>query len=119
MTAYTTYEVASGNILKTGTCPDNAVELQRDNASQRVVAEPSNPLTDYVKNGKVVPRQEMKLKVTGARIEWLPIPCYVTVDRKVYHVLDGAIDFTANLPGEYRLVIDAPGFLSHAIVIGL
>lgn len=119
MSAYTTYEVANGNIIKTGTCPANAVELQRDNAAQRVVAEPSNPLTDYVKDGKVVPRQAMNPKITGARIEWLPVPCYVTVDRQVYHVLDGVVDFSANLPGEYRLVIDAPGFLSHAIVIVL
>lgn len=54
MTAYAVYKVDTGEIIRTGVCPESAVSLKASGDNEALVVGSASDLHDYVKDGEIV-----------------------------------------------------------------
>jgi hypothetical protein len=59
----------------------------------------------------------MVVKIEGNIISELPNPTYVRVEDKEYVVDDGVFEFSSNLPGPYRIILNSPQFLEREVTL--
>ena len=70
-------------------------------------------LTDYVKDGQLVPRPTVSVPETAELVvgqtgvvENLPKPCRILVDGEEHVLEDGELEIEATMPAEYTIVFD-------------
>lgn len=71
--------------------------------------------THYVSDGRAIEKKKMVVKIEGNVILNLPNPTYVSVEGQQYVVDDGDFEFTSNLPGPYRVILNSPKFLETEV----
>jgi hypothetical protein len=122
-----------GQIRRAIDCPAFLVEanIPTNGAPHLIVDAPLNAEAVYVDLSTEPPSARDKPPitptVTGLTVTGLPIPCTVTVaDAGLpdlhgvgteYEVTDGAVDFSATLPGTYRLTFRALHHLPASVVL--
>lgn len=73
--------------------------------------------TYYISDGRPVEKKPMIVKVENNVISNLPNPTYILVESKQYVVEDGVFEFSSNLPGPYRVVLNSPQFQETEVIL--
>jgi hypothetical protein len=120
---FTVYNPTTGEILRTGQCPEGAADLQAG-AGESVLYEASDPFSQYVSGGALTAKQNLsaswdKTQVTAdgvdtATLSGLPDPITFHIDGDSYEVVGGTLSFKASTPGEYRIEAVHPEYLYAA-----
>lgn len=105
MSSFVIYD-ADGVILRTGHCPESMLEIQAQ-AGEFILEGAANDATQYISNGIVANKHAIAPIVSGLIVSNLPIPCALTIDNTQYQCTDGVAELSFNLPGTYRVRIEA------------
>ena len=98
------YEVKSGQITRSVTCPDNAVPLQYNHETENFLEHDRiDDALFYVHNGQVEPRPEFQEVISGTVITGLPNPTTVATNGITTIVTDGEADLTFEHNGVYMV----------------
>lgn len=123
MSNYTVYDVITGEILRSGACPDDIVSLQAVDESEAVLTVKSNDAANYVdlsgSDPVIADRIPLPHSVDGNVISGLPVPVQVRVDGPLmdaFEVPDGEIEFAPPVPGTYTLTLTAGAMYLLAVV---
>lgn len=113
---FVVYDVRTGEILRTGYCPEDAVDLQASGEHEAVIADQdASDTRDYVVDGEIVERPALgPISQTAiladdadeAVLTGLPQPCTVRINGEPVTVGDGHLVFTASVAGTYVVEID-------------
>jgi hypothetical protein len=108
--AFTVYDMNTGQVLRTGSCPYGHAEIQAIRPNEGVVLG-TFLHDDYFHDGqKFVVKREMLLTREGAFLRGLPIPCVVRIEGDEYVCEDGDIELSFEYPGSYMLRFEAHGY---------
>ena len=118
---------ANGKILRTGSAPPQYVAMQARAGETAVVCDAGvSDARHYVCECEFVEQQPLIATwdtqvINGteeeATLSGLPIPCTVYVDGTPVEVLDGSFEFSAEVPGDYRIRVDETMFLTKDWII--
>lgn len=100
---YIIYDIASGSILKSLSCPEDMIELQIDDSTSYIEHERVDDSKFYIVNDTVVPRPTFSESVSGTTISGLPIPTTVIAEGTPYTITDGSAELSFSLPGTYKV----------------
>lgn len=122
MSAYLVYDVASGEILRSGTAPAAQHALQAIEPGEAVLSEAGDDASEYVDLATlgVTARQAMTpaTTITTGQVEitGLPLPCTIAWEGQEAEVTDGIATIDFDEPGDYALTIRArPQYLDHTL----
>jgi hypothetical protein len=113
----------TGKILRTGNCPERMVYLQEIAAHEVAFAEAADDQLHYydIATAQRMDRPPMQAALSASTVPadgvsevsltGLPIPCVVRVEQTTYHVPDGRLDISFDLPGRYVLRVEAFPYL--------
>jgi hypothetical protein len=96
------YLQATGQILRSVTCPEDMIALQYDPATEAYLEH--DRVDDaflYIVDGEIVDRPVFEAIVVGTTIANLPNPTTVVANGKSYEVTDGVAELSFDYPGEY------------------
>jgi len=123
MKSYIVYNNSTGQILRTGACPDDMVSIQKLSIEEDVIEGEAHDLTQYVIfpsllviNKEANPASIDKISITAdgidtATISDLPNPTDVRINKDKYVVTDGTFEFTVDTTGTYIIICDAFPYL--------
>ena len=116
--AYTFYRPETGAITHTISCPDDSLDLHVQDHLEHVEGT-FDPRTHYLPGGVPTPLRTMMPVVTGRYVANLPVPCTAIVfpEGIHYEIDDGEIEFAPDLPGPYRVLLIADGYLNAEVTL--
>lgn len=95
---------AQGEILQTGTCPDDMLAIQGwDGVS--VVEGQADLSLDYVFDGEVAPRIASPATLTDMTLASLPVPCVISINGTDYPCDDATAELSFPNPGKYAIKV--------------
>ena len=116
----------SGKIKRLISCPEYMAESQCGDGEGFLV-EWYDSILYYIHNGEATlcPTQETTLSHTFALangidevvLQYLPIPCTVTVANAVYEVDDGTLEISFDTPGEYQVTVTSFPYLDKTFTV--
>ena len=123
MSGYTVYNSATGEILRSGECPDDMVYLQAQNETETVLPFGSNDAVNYVDltgpDPVIAEKTPLPYSITGNVISGLPTPTRIRAQGPLtddFEVLDGELEFAPPAPGTYRLTLTSGVMYLPAVV---
>lgn len=119
MANYVVY-TSGGEILRSGSAPTAAKQARRDGEFAIEVDSLPRDIDNYiVQGGELVEKTTLsptidKTTVTANERDFitisnLPNPCRIRIENKKYRVTDGIAEITFNLPGEFKVIVEAQG----------
>lgn len=116
MKTVTYYEIKTGSIVSTLIGSDYEIKMNEPEGCAYVEGN-YDYKQYYISGGLPVEKKNMIVKIEGNVISNLPNPTYVTVENKEYVVEDGEFEFSSNLPGPYRVILNSPQFLETEVML--
>jgi len=114
---FTIYDMASGAVLRTGTCPYGHAESQALRPNEGI-ALGTFSYQDHFHDGQgFAAKREMLLTRQGALLRGLPIPCVVRIEGDEYVCEDGDIELSFEYPGSYTLRFEAHGYKDRELTV--
>jgi len=85
MKSFIIYHRANGEILRTGSCPNNMLSLQIRSFNEKLIEGRANDLTDKISNGKVISKSQEELAADEKAN--LPNPTELLIQQKMQQLL--------------------------------
>jgi len=76
-----------------------------------------SPETQYASEGKITPRPQMSLTVSGTNIAGIPAPCTCTVNGQVCEVDEETLEFESPCPGRYELTFEKWPYQTEVVTV--
>jgi hypothetical protein len=124
MRKYTIYETETGRITRSGTCQDEAFDLQAQ-LGEEILDGAVSSATHYVLAGVPTPRPSMGVSVDKTTVvegelttfSNVPMGTKALVDRNAAFVNDGALGLTFDTSGKYVIKMLCFPYLDYEVVI--
>lgn len=127
--SFIVHNSTTGEILRTGSCPGDMIEIQVMEKGESVIEGNADDLTQYIDiiNQTVVdkpahPATINKVTMLADQLDRiiitnLPNPTTVIFCDTFYEVTDGDFDFTIDTPGEYKIICQSFPYLDKEFTI--
>lgn len=116
MKSVTYYNTQTGAIVSTLIGSDYEIRMNRPEGCDYIEGEYDYRVY-YISDARAIEKKQMVVKVEGNVISNLPNPTYVSVEGEKYVVEDGDFEFSSNLPGPYRVVLNSPQFQETEVTL--
>lgn len=115
--AFTVWDVRTGTIIRTGSCPTEHCELQAIYEFERAEAGHHDYATEWHDGEAWRERSTMVLEANGSVVRGLPIPAKAMIEGVTYDVDDGEVELSFQFPGTYTVSFMADGFKDASVTI--
>lgn len=119
---FTIYDPATGEILRSGFCPEFDLEIQVQEGEELVLGKSDDRL-HFVQDGVIVDRptfgmpDTLELALGEVQSFPLPDPCTVTLDGMAHVVTGGVIEFEGAMPAEFVFRFEQWPYLPHSLKV--
>lgn len=100
------YDPATGRVLQFGTSRPENVALDIA-AGKSLIQGIADPHTQYIWQGRVVPRPVNPARLVGFDLRGLPAPCRIVINGESYTCLEKECALSFGAPGEYCVEVQA------------
>ena len=97
---------SEGRISRTGSCPEEMVEIQAHGGETAIHAT-GEGLVDYVVQGAITKRPPNPATLEGNTLSNLPTPCTIRVNATEYACTDESATLSLTYSGTYKIVVSA------------
>jgi hypothetical protein len=112
------YKLASGEIIKSVTCPEDMVPLQYDPETEDYLEHDRvNDALFYILDDQIVSRPEFQETISGTVISGLPVPTTVVTNGVTSVVSDGEADLTFEHSGTYIVQLFSFPFVEKTVEV--
>lgn len=102
---YTIYN-SSGKILRSVVCPPRMAQIQKK-SGESLVEGASDIFNDMVVGGKVVPRPENPITISGTTLSNVPLPSTISIGKTSYDATDSTVELSFSVPGKYYVRVES------------
>lgn len=100
------YAQATGQILRSVSCPEDMIALQYDPATEAYLEHDQvDDAVLYIVDGEIVDRPVFEEIVVGTTIANLPNPTTIIANNQSYEVTDGVAELSFTYPGAYYVML--------------
>lgn len=108
---FAVYVLQTGEIVRTGSQPDDWPFDLQAKEGEGVVEGPADAAAMYVKDGALTARPAQRTKISGASLVDLPVPCRVVVNGEQFECVDGRADLVFPYAGVWKVAVEAFPFV--------
>jgi len=114
MSDFIVYKDDTGEILRTGVCPENMIAAQAESnetaiegkANDELQYIDTNNVTDKLDSTAVINKTNMLADgIDTTVISNIPIGTMLNIENNEYLITDGVFEFTVDLPGNYTVTL--------------